>query len=42
MKFLTEFSMMSNQIYAKVIERKVSADMFMPREKQSQNKIVNG
>lgn len=41
-KILGHTKISTTQIYAKVIERKVSDDMFLLREKLSQNKIVNG
>jgi len=40
-KILGHTKIATTQIYAKVIERKVSDDMFMLREKLSQNKIAN-
>jgi len=40
-KILGHTKIATTQIYAKVIERKVSDDMFMLREKLGQNKIAN-
>ena len=40
-KLLGHTDISTTQIYAKVIERKVSDDMFMLRDKLSQNKIAN-
>jgi integrase/recombinase XerD len=40
-KILGHTKITTTQIYAKVIERKVSDDMFILREKLGQNKIVN-